>query len=99
MAKEIGKTMADFRNTTNEYRSTWQREVDFDEEARALRRGELPESEPAPLPRTQAVDEGAHTIAPPEIRAVQTDLFTDLPADANIEKAEEPEPSDELSDK
>ena len=59
MAKKIGKTMADFRNTTNEFKSTWQREVDFDEEARALRTGELPESEPAPVPRTQAVDEAA----------------------------------------
>lgn len=29
MAKTIGKTMADFRRTTNEFKSTWEREAEF----------------------------------------------------------------------
>lgn len=41
IAKTIGKTMADFRKTTNEFKTTWEREVNFDEEAKALRTGDL----------------------------------------------------------
>lgn len=29
MAKTIGKTMADFRRTTNEFKSTWEKEAEF----------------------------------------------------------------------
>lgn len=32
MAKKLGKTMAEFRNATNEFKSTWEREVAFEEE-------------------------------------------------------------------
>ncbi|MGI8468770.1 MAG: Sec-independent protein translocase subunit TatA/TatB [Pyrinomonadaceae bacterium] len=31
MAKTIGKTMADFRNATNEFKSTWEKEIAFEE--------------------------------------------------------------------
>ncbi len=31
IARTIGKTMADFRNTTNEFKSTWEKEVNFEE--------------------------------------------------------------------
>lgn len=37
MAKTIGKTMADFRRTTQEFKSTWEREVDFEEEKKVLK--------------------------------------------------------------
>jgi Tat protein translocase TatB subunit len=30
MAKTIGKTMAEFRNATNEFKSTWEKEAAFD---------------------------------------------------------------------
>ncbi|MBA2378093.1 MAG: twin-arginine translocase subunit TatB [Blastocatellia bacterium] len=36
-ARKIGKVMADLRSTTSEFRSTWEREVNFEEEAKALR--------------------------------------------------------------
>jgi sec-independent protein translocase protein TatB len=36
-ARKIGKMMNDFRSTTNEFKQTWQREVDFSEEAKAFR--------------------------------------------------------------
>lgn len=32
MAKTLGKTMAEFRNATNEFKTTWEREVAFDED-------------------------------------------------------------------
>ena len=31
MAKTLGKTMADFRSATNEFKSTWEREASFSE--------------------------------------------------------------------
>lgn len=36
MAKTIGKTMADFRKTTQDFKSTWEKEVDFEEEKRMM---------------------------------------------------------------
>ena len=106
IAKTIGKTMADFRNTTNEFKSTWQREVDMDEEIQALRTGELPDSEPLPVARGEDAPE-TNTIAPPEIKAVQTDLFADMDLSKGNQEAS-PSPageskedgdSDDLSDK
>jgi Tat protein translocase TatB subunit len=77
IAKTIGKTMADFRNTTNEFKSTWEREVNFEEETEALRSGELPPSEPAPIPRATLIEESpANSIAMPEIKPVQPDMFS-----------------------
>lgn len=32
LAKKIGKTMAEFRNATHEFKSTWEKEVAFEEE-------------------------------------------------------------------
>ena len=37
IARKIGKIMAEFRSTTQEFKSTWEREVNFEEEERALR--------------------------------------------------------------
>lgn len=36
MAKTVGKTMADFRNATNEFKTTWQREAQFEDEKNGL---------------------------------------------------------------
>ena len=94
IAKTIGKTMADFRNTTNEFKSTWQREVDFEDEVHALRTGDLRETDPTPIPHTG----DSNTIAPPEIKAVQTDLFADLQTQEEPKTVTDDE-SDELSDK
>ena len=100
IAKTIGKTMAEFRSTTTEFKQTWQREVDFEEEITAIRTGDISDTQPATVPRLEPVLEPANTLAAPEIRPAQTDLF------ANIERNGEPEPEsaaeepeDKLSDK
>lgn len=36
IARKIGKITAEFRGTANEFKETWQREVDFEEEAKAF---------------------------------------------------------------
>jgi len=91
IAKTIGKTMADFRNTTNEFKSTWEREVNFTEETEALRSGELPPSEPAPIPRSTPISENStNTIAMPEVKPVQPDMFSTIqPTDETTKETED----------
>jgi len=66
-AKKIGKVMADFRNTTQEFKNTWEKEVNFDEEAAALRTGEVIDIKPV----ARTVDEH-NTIGKAQIPTVKT---------------------------
>ncbi len=36
LAKKAGKIMAEFRGTANEFKQTWEKEVNFEEEAKSL---------------------------------------------------------------
>lgn len=100
IAKTIGKTLADFRNTTNEFKSTWQREVDFEEEVRAIRTGELPEQSPITVPRADhSANDEAKTIAAPSIKPVQTDLFADSLPEPEPQPNAETTSTDDASDK
>ena len=93
IAKTIGKTMAEFRNATNEFKETWQREVDLEEEAEALRTGDL--AEPVPREKTIMAPE-SRPLGSPEIRTIDKEEFDRLaPAEA---ESKPPEPAD-LSDK
>lgn len=78
IARTIGKTMADFRSTTNEFKSTWEREVNFEEEAEALRSGDLPTARPAPVPRENTIDNPSEALAMPEIKPAQPSMFEEL---------------------
>jgi Tat protein translocase TatB subunit len=98
IAKTIGKTMADFRNTTNEFKATWQREVDFEEEARALRSFDSDEPAPTPIPRGETDPQTNNTIAPPEIKQVDADAFPTDPTEKKVD-ADETSREDALSDK
>ena len=78
IAKTIGKTMADFRNTTNEFKSTWEREVNFDEEEKALRTGDLPDT---PVPRMTPLREDENSgISIPEVKEIDKAAFDDVVA-------------------
>jgi len=41
IARKAGKMMAEFRGTATEFKETWQREVDFEEEAKLLDLNEI----------------------------------------------------------
>lgn len=104
IAKTIGKTMADLRSTTNEFRSTWEREVDFEEEAAALRTGELPDSKAAPVARDNSIlDAAAPGNAPkPAISGMskeQFDAIASEKADAAAENRRPASDPEDLSDK
>jgi Tat protein translocase TatB subunit len=94
IARTVGKTMADLRNTTQEFRSTWEREVNFEEEARAIRTGEMgdtPTVSPTP-PIAEAPDA-------PAIKTIDTSAFDR--AGGASEPENDPEENDlqPLSDK
>jgi Tat protein translocase TatB subunit len=76
IAKTIGKTMADFRNTTNEFKSTWEKEVNFEEEEKALRTGELSD---APVARTS--EDESKNISLPEVKEIDKAAFDDIVAE------------------
>jgi sec-independent protein translocase protein TatB len=70
MARKLGKMMSDFRNTTSEFKATWEREVNFDEEERALRTGDI---ESKPVSRAEAVGDPGDTPPTPEVRAIDAE--------------------------
>lgn len=78
IAKTIGKTMADLRNTTNEFKSTWEREVNFEEEAKALR---IDDPADTPLERTFPSVDNSNGLTAPEIREVDPAAFDHTPVD------------------
>ena len=99
IAKKIGKTMAEFRSTTNEFKATWEREVDFEEEVRALKTFDSDEPDPSPVPRGSTDDAQQNTIAPPEVKQVDADIFTSPAREKVPATAVEASPEEELSDK
>jgi sec-independent protein translocase protein TatB len=70
IAKTIGKTMADLRNTTNEFKSTWEREVNFEEEAKAIR-----SIADEPVARDQSSPEPDLAVSAPEVRQIDAAEF------------------------
>lgn len=78
IAKTLGKTMADFRNTTNEFKSTWEREVNFEEEENALRTGDLPDT---PVARMTPLREDENSsISVPEVKEIDKAAFDNVVA-------------------
>lgn len=73
IARKLGKIMADFRNTTAEFKETWEREVSFEEEAKALRSlGDDPEPEAA-----FAAAEPPGLVPAPEVKNLDASAFAD----------------------
>lgn len=85
IAKTIGKTMADFRNTTNEFKSTWEKEVNFEEEEKALRTGEIPESPVARM--TPLGDEENIGVSMPEVKQIDKAAFDNIVAGQTADEA------------
>lgn len=96
MARKIGKIMAEFRGTANEFKETWQREVNFEEEAKAL---DLNALEAEPIARVDGISAPESTDAPaaPEIKQIDPASFDQLKtaATASAAKAESNETNDD----
>jgi len=105
IARKIGKIMAEFRTTTQDFKQTWEKEVNFEEETRALNLDLLDKEETVP-----AIDPPVATenrIGTPEIKQIDKESFDRLTAESAVKKEEdeeaveqtEPEEIDLLSDK
>jgi sec-independent protein translocase protein TatB len=93
MARKLGKIMSEFRNTTQEFKATWEREANFDEETRALRDAFTDEPESQPVAREITIgppENNSISPAPrPEIREVDPARFDPAAlASANHENAD-----------
>ena len=82
IARKLGKVMSDLRNTTNEFKSTWEREVDFEEETRALKLDSIDEEVTKPVPRENSIGAITDQPATPEIKTIDKDSFDKAAAQA-----------------
>lgn len=94
IARKLGKIMAEFRTTTNEFKATWEREVDFEEEAKALRLSAIEDEAERPIAR-ENVGSKSLPAALPEVRPID-------PSDFEAARPGEPngttEPAENLRD-
>jgi sec-independent protein translocase protein TatB len=97
MARKLGKMMSDFRNTANDFKSTWEREVNFEAEEHALRTGELqPETGPVARENSILPPTEQEELTLPEIRAVDPAEFENL---VQSPESEGSEASPQITDK
>ncbi len=71
IARKAGKIMSEFRGTAAEFKETWQREVNFEEEAKAFKLDSL---EDEPVPRSKTAD-ALPAMESPAIRDVDPSEF------------------------
>jgi Tat protein translocase TatB subunit len=90
MAKTIGKSMAEFRRATNEFKATWEREVDFEND-------DSTDLAPAAIAR-EAVPAAATTaIEAPEIREADPEAVKQMLSPKDAPPTEPPAESDKRS--
>ena len=93
MARKVGKIMAEFRGTANEFKETWQREVNFEEEAKAL---DIDALEAEPVKRGDALNAPELTASPagPVVKEVDPERFQHLvPAETAAPEHTEEKPA------
>jgi sec-independent protein translocase protein TatB len=105
IARKIGKIMAEFRTTTQEFKSTWEREVNFEAEAKAFDVDLIEEDERAERQSRELktrISEMENSIGAPTVKEIDRESFDKLAAEnkSGFESNDEPsEEVDVLSDK
>lgn len=75
IARKIGKIMAEFRSTTQEFKSTWEREVNLEQEEQLLRSA-FEDDKPEPIARENSILPPADTTPQrPQIREIDPSVF------------------------
>jgi sec-independent protein translocase protein TatB len=93
IARKVGKMMADLRGTANEFKQTWEREVDFEEETKALKIDDLlsEDDDVKPVPRENSIlpdNEVSSRVDVPAIKAINREEFDAIAAAAGETKSE-----------
>ncbi len=106
IARKIGNVLADFRNTTNEFKSTWEREVDFEEETKALKMESIDREIDTPVARENSILKSETEIETPSIKEIDKLSFDAIAAQGSQndngdggETEISVEPADKLVDK
>ncbi len=92
LARKIGKVLADLRSTTNEFKETWQREVNFEEERKAFDLSNIDveaTSQVGPADESTNESKGKAETAEPAIREVDPANFN-APLPSHNETTEKP---------
>lgn len=97
MARKLGKLMQEFRGTANEFKETWQREVDLSAEIKSL---EIEESEISTVARVQTITAGDTTseTAPDDVLTPTVREIDPAEAGAFIKPGPEPAEPDDTDD-
>lgn len=101
MAKKVGKFMAEFRGTANEFKETWQREVDLEGAAREFDLSNLEaEADAERVTRTSTASTPELTApVAAEIKEVSPEQLEDLKAAAATKVATEEKLAAAVNDK
>lgn len=76
MAKMIGKTMAEFRRVTGEFKETWEKEAKFDLDELESRDLQTIESAKRVVGNGKVLENGEDSKLLPEIKEINADNFT-----------------------
>lgn len=92
IARKVGKVMADLRGTANEFKQTWEKEVDFEEETKALKIDTLlneADNDEKPVARENKIlsdsSPESASIDAPSIKAMNKEEFDAMAAAASTE--------------
>lgn len=99
IARTIGKTMADFRKTTNDFKSTWEKEVSSIE--KEFKVNEIPLNDPRPINNIEIENKpfaAENPIISPEIKELSQEEIKNLLA-SNENKVQETEIESRENDK
>jgi hypothetical protein len=75
--------MTEFRATTQDFKSTWEREVNFDEEVKAFKTDLLEDESVDAHTREQSTIVPENSIGSPEIKQIDKESFDRLAAESN----------------
>ena len=77
MARKAGKIMSEFRGTASEFKETWQREVNFEEEAKLLNIKDI-DNDAVDLAALTPLSGSVTKATAPAIKEVDPSSFADL---------------------
>ena len=87
LARKLGKMMAEFRGTASEFKETWQREVDFENEIKAFDPDSI-EAESGSVPRISSISPESESLQEPTIKEVDAETLERLRSSAEVGTAE-----------
>ncbi len=88
MARKAGKIMTEFRATTQDFKSTWEREVNFDEEAKALKLDLLEDVALDDFSKEKDTNNQENSIGSPVIKQIDKESFDRIAAESTAESAQ-----------